>query len=216
MSIKIDNKIPELIKQSIPKELMLAVQEGVMAANEIAVRSVNTGLSDGHIRHALGQMRHFYGNEMFSKAIASCGFEATAIKGNTVVTATCGMWTLGRYNTIANDWTKGKRSKSRRELVKKNLYLEQFVQNDFFGHNNLPQMGVVFFVCSHFQTSPSSIETEVDIHIVVTNSKMTAILFDESLNQFLDRYSIHNNTVRDKAVPKLKRNIKRQTGSGDV
>jgi len=215
MSITSRNRIPDLIKDNIPKELLLAIKEGTVAANLIAERIVNNGLSDGHIRHALGQLRHFYGNEMFSKAIISCGFDSSVIKGNALVTATCGMWTIARFNTIANDWAKGRRSKSRKELVKRNIYLEQLIQDDLFGHADLPQIGIVFFVCSHVQKNPLINESEVDIHLVVTNSKMDSILFDESLNRFLDRYTVQNNVIEDKAKPKLKGNIKRQTGNGD-
>lgn len=204
------NEIAQLLAKVLPIELLHATKEAADTANKNAEFETRH-LARGHKQHALGQMRHFYGNEQFHKALEASGLEPTPIRGNAIITAECENWTLGRFSTKLGDWKKARRSKKRLALAIKNIAIEKFVQGDLFGHGNLALHGTVFFVADHRQISHESDESTVTVYLFVTDFAMNNVLFEESVDTFIDRYTQIEvgQEVKDIAKPKLKKHIKK-------
>lgn len=204
------NEIAQLLVNTLPLELLHAIKEAANTANKTAEMKTHH-LAKGHKQHALGQMRHFFGNEQFHNAAEASGLEPTPINGNTIITAECGNWTLARFSTKDGDWKKARRSKKRLELALKNIAIEKFVQGDLFGHGNLVLQGAVFFVADHRQISYESDDSVVTVSLFVTDFCMKNVLFEESIDAFIERYTIieTEQEINDIAKPKLKKHIKK-------
>jgi hypothetical protein len=197
--------IPELLLKNIPRELILAVEEGLEAG---AVRAYTAAKNshEGHIRNVLGQARHFWMNEAYSQSLESVGASPSPIKGNSIVIGSAGIVRLGRFNTLSGPWNSIKRTASRRIMAQANLAIEPLAQPNLFDMN-LPVVSVTAFFVAVFSGSlQHSPERPISIDIAVPDSSMRDWLFREPIFQFLARYN-QSNAQRDGAVPQLKTSI---------
>ena len=199
--------LEDLLVNCIPRELLLAVEEGLNAG---AVRAfqASRGADPGHLPHVLGQNRHFQMNEAYYRALEGNGAAPTPIKGSAIITGSAGVFTLGRLNTREDVWASARRSQTRRHMALVNRSIEPLVQADLFATVEDPKQAVAFFVATFSSSLDLQPEMPTHIEIAVPNRALNKWLFKESLQMFLQRYNAPANTQHDGASPKLKANLR--------
>jgi hypothetical protein len=110
-----NDAVAELLMSNVPRDFVLSVEE-LLAAGATRAWTASAGMHKGHKPSVLGQLRHFHMNEEFSTALEMAGANPSPIRGNTVVTGTLGIFTVGRFNIKAGLLNNGRRSKTRREM----------------------------------------------------------------------------------------------------
>ncbi|MEG6992879.1 hypothetical protein V1979_39035, partial [Pseudomonas aeruginosa] len=71
------------------------------------------GMNKGHVKNAVGQMRHFHMNEAFNDALVAGNANPTPIRGNGLVVGRSGVIALSRFNISAGVWNNARRSITR-------------------------------------------------------------------------------------------------------
>ena len=201
----IKETIPDLLVKNIPRDLIHGVEDSLIAGAQrghAAIKAVDRG----HRAHALGQMRHFNMNEAFHSALESAGAKPSPIRGNSVITGTSGIFTLGRFNISEGIWTSGRRSQLRKQLSEANRSIEPLVQHHLFEQYVAATQATVFFVAC-FVSKREQSETPASIQIAVPDHNMKDWLFKESLHVFLQRYEQQSADQQDHVKPKLKAGI---------
>ena len=199
--------IPGLLVRDLPRSLVLGVEEALEAA-ALRAYTVAKDMDEGHMPHAVGQMRHFHMSEAFHRALSIGDALPTPIKGNGVVTGRAGIFTVGRFNIPEGLWVNGRRSRTRRQMSLANKSIEPLVQSGLFGGYVQATDAVAFFVACFSGSLRVHPEGPVSIQIAVPNPHMTGWLFREPLTKYLSRYdTVENAAPEDRAVPKLKKNI---------
>lgn len=201
----IKESIPNLLVQNIPRDLILGVEDSLNAGAQrghAAAKPVHRG----HRAHAVGQMRHFNMNEAFHSALEFAGANPSPIRGNSVITGTSGIFTLGRFNISEGIWNSGRRSQLRRQLSEANKSIEPLVQHHLFEQYVIATQATVFFVAC-FAGKREQPETPASIQIAVPDHNMKDWLFRESLHTFLQRYEQQPADQHDRAKPRLKAGV---------
>lgn len=201
--------IPGLLVDNISRDLALAIEDGLIVGSRRAFAS-SQGMAKGHLPSVVGQMRHFHMNETFHQALQGADVNATAIRGNALVTGMSGMFKLARFNVKEGMWVNARRSQTRRHMALANKTIEPLVQLGFFDDYQRPDAAVAFFVGIF---SGSLTEAPVSVDIAVPNRDMTGWLFRESITDFLERYEAAP-AQEDLAKPKLKPNAQRRAKDG--
>jgi hypothetical protein len=191
--------LADLLVSCIPRELLLAVEEGLNAG---AVRAFQAS------PHVLGQNRHFQMNEAYHRALEGNGATPTPIKGSAIITGSAGVFTLGRLNTREDVWASARRSHTRRHMAQVNRSIEPLVQTDLFAAVEDPKQAVAFFVATFSASVDLQPEMPINIELAVPNPALNKWLFKESVQRFLQRYNAPAKTQHDGASPKLKANRK--------
>ena len=196
------DSIPKLLIENIPRELLMAIEDSLIAGAQRAFNA-SKGIAEGHLPHALGQLRHFHMNEAYHSALAAGKASPTPINGNGVICGRAGKFNLARFNTRSGVWNHGRRSETRKRLAEVNRALEPLVQPELFREYVEPSIATVFIVAC-FTGVRFQPETPLDIHIAVPNRDMRGWLFRESLHAFMNRYYQGPPMQIDGAKPKLK------------
>jgi len=205
--------IPALLQRNIPRDLLMAVDEALMAGAQRAY-SAAKGMDDGHLPHVVGQLRHFNMNESFYRALEVGNSAPTPIRGNGLVTGRAGIFTLARFNIPLGFWTNGRRSCTRRQMSFANTALEPLTQPDMFDHYVEPAEAVAFFVSCFSGSIHNHPESPTTIQIAVPNRDMSGWLFREPLDAFQQRYESECPIQQDRAIPTLKRKTITQEQDG--
>ena len=204
--------IPSLLLNSVPRELVMSVEDALNQGASRAYFSAS-GMEDGHLPHVVGQLRHFQMNEAFHRALAANEAQPSPIRGNGLITGRAGLFTLGRFNIPAGFWINGRRSHTRQQMALANKALEPLVQGALFEQYQTPATAVAFFVACFSGSLRVSPEGPVSIHIAVPNHDMRGWLFREPLSSFLHRYEPAASDVQvDLVKPTLK---KRSDAAGE-
>lgn len=209
MSQPTQETIHELLVRNVPREVVMGVEDALTVGAQRAYMAAQ-GMDEGHLPHAVGQLRHFHMNEAFQRALAANGLEPSPIRGNGIVTGRAGVFTLARFNIPEGIWINGRRSKTRRQMSLANMAIEPLVQPEFFSSYRSPSDAVAFFVACFSGNLSIQPECPVAIQIAVPDRHMRGWLFKEPLEQFLTRYDQTPLGQHDFAVPKLKTNIGKQ------
>lgn len=198
------SSIPDLIIANVPRDLVMGIEDAFDAG---AMRAYNAtkDLDKKHRKNALGQMRHFHMNELFSEALQVAGAEYAPLKGNGVVVGQAGMFKFSRVNMSSAVWNNCKRSTIRRKLAEANQAMTQLVQPSLFAPQVITS-GTFFFVACFSGSLSLQPECPLEIHIAVPDAKMEGWLFREPLKQFLARYDEAPQQI-DLATPKLKAGV---------
>lgn len=202
MSKQSDIAITNALLKYIPQSLCNAVQDGLIEASRRAYDRCK-GMDEGHLKSALGQLRHFYSNELFALALASAGIKHNQVRGNDIIVGTSGPLLLSRFNTTDPRWRNAARSKRRLELADRNQWLEALIQPGLFSQAISQAEMAVFFVASYSTRFPRHHEPPISIDIAVMDTQLSESLFKESLHVFKARYNAAP-AQPDKVVPKLK------------
>lgn len=201
--------IPDLLLRNIPRNVLMAVEEGLTVGAGRAYAAAR-GMDEGHLPHIVGQLRHFHMNEAFHRALAANEAAPSPIRGSGVVTGRTGVTTLARFNAREGVWNSGKRSQTRRQMSLANASIEPLVQPELFREYVPPADAVVFFVACFANTLHISPEAPVSIQLAVPDRFMQRWLFKESLSSFVERYGVAPAQQSDAAIPKLKKNLNKQ------
>jgi len=191
--------IAELLVRNIPRDLVLAVEDAFQAGAQRAY-AASRDSDAGHRRNVLGQLRHFYMNELFHSALEVAGASPSQLRGNEVVAGAVGAVRLGRFNVPQGIWNTASRASSRRIMALANKAVEALVQADFFVPRIVNINCTAFFAAVFDHVQP---ELPISIQIAVPDSQMKGWLFRESTTDFLARYE-QASSQADKAIPKLK------------
>lgn len=205
--------IPGLLLRSIPRELVLGVEDALNAGAARAYTAAK-GMDEGHLPHVVGQLRHFNMNEAFYRALAAAEATPTAIQGNGLVTGRTGVFTLARFNIPEGFWINGRRSQTRRQMAFANKAIEPLVQPELFDQYQPPAEAVAFFVACFSGSLQIQPESPTSIQIAVPDRYMRGWLFREPLDVFAKRYDVQEPSQIDLAVPKLKKNIGKKDVDG--
>lgn len=205
--------IPDLLVRNVPRGTLMGIEEALIAGAQRAFASAS-GMSEGHLPHVVGQLRHFHMNESFHRALEAGNANPSPIRGNGIVTGRTGVFTLARFNIPDGFWINGRRSHNRRQMSMANRAIEALVQPELFEQYVPPSDAVAFFVACFSGSLKYQPEAPVSIQIAVPDRHMRGWLFREPLNAFVQRYEIKPADQDDRAVPKLKRNIGRQGKDG--
>ncbi|MEK0364416.1 hypothetical protein [Pseudomonas sp. CBC3] len=162
-------------------------------------------LSKKHRKNALGQMRHFYMNELFSEALLAAGAEHAPLQGNGVVVGQTGMFKFSRVNMSSTVWNNAKRSSIRRKLSEVNQAMTQLVQPSLFVPEAITA-GTFFFVACFSGSLSNQPERPIQVFIAVPDAKMEGWLFREPLKTFLARYDEVPQQI-DRVTPTLKTGV---------
>jgi hypothetical protein len=209
-----NDSIPHLLLRSIPRGLMMGIDEALGAGAQRAY-AASKGMDEGHLPHVVGQLRHFYMNESFHRALAMGEASPTTIRGNGIVSGRSGVFTLARFNMPEGFWINGRRSKTRRQMSFANKAIEPLVQPELFEQYIAPADAVAFFVACFSGSVHIQPESPVSIQIAVPDRDMDGWLFKETLDVFLQRYEQKPATQADLARPKLKKS-KKQGNDGNA
>ncbi|QKG67043.1 hypothetical protein HP062_16465 [Pseudomonas sp. B14-6] len=193
--------IPDLIIANVPRDLIMGIEDA-FGAGATRAHTATKDLDKKHRKNALGQMRHFHMNELFSEALQVAGAEHVPLKGNGVVVGQVGMFKFSRMNMSSTAWNNPKRSVTRRQLAEANQAMTQLIQPSLFAPQEI-NTGTFFFVACFSGSLHIQPEKPLEIHIAVPDAKMEGWLFREPLNQFIARYDEVQLQV-DMAKPKLK------------
>jgi hypothetical protein len=209
-----NNLISQLLLRNIPRGLLMGIDEALEAGAQRAYAAAK-GMDDGHLPHVVGQLRHFYMNEAFHRALAVGNTSPTAICGNGIVSGRSGIFTLARFNIPEGFWINGRRSQTRRHMSFANKAIEPLVQPELFEQYITPADAVAFFVACFSGSLHIQPESPVSIQIAVPDRDMEGWLFKETLDMFLQRYEQKPATQADLARPKLKKS-KKQGNDGNA
>lgn len=213
MSEPLKDSIPDLLLRNIPREVVMGVEDALTVGAQRAYAAAR-GMNDGHLPHAVGQLRHFHMNESFHRAMEFGNASPSAIRGNGIVTGRTGIFTLSRFNIPAGFWINGRRSNIRKQMSAANKAIEPLVQPELFSEYQPASNAVAFFVACFSGSLQIQPEAPVSIQIAVPDSHMRGWLFREDVSVFLKRYDQQAATQDDLAIPKLKKNIGKQDKDG--
>jgi hypothetical protein len=203
MSAKSSKSIQKLLINSIPRELVLAVEEALEAAAKIAYES--TVMSHpGHFANELGSTRYFRTNEAFFEVLAAHGASPTPLKGNELVVGQVGGFKIARFNVRVGPWYNARRSRRRMALVQGNEYIAELVQGSLFESQQQVATGIAFFVAEFGEGADPR---PLDILIAVPAPGMKNWLYCESISKFLQGYN-EPSQQDDLATPVLKASVK--------
>jgi hypothetical protein len=201
--------IPGLLVENVSRELVLAVEDGLVVGARRAFVS-SKDMAKGHRPSVVGQLRHFHMNEAFHQSLEGAGIVCSPIKGNALVTGSSGMFKLARFNIKEGLWVNARRSQTRKHMALANRAIEPLVQPGFFDEYRRPDSAVAFFV-GIFSGAPSESPSSIDI--AVPNRDMSGWLFREPLQAFLERYEAVAKQ-EDLAKPKLKSHVRSRRKDG--
>ncbi len=204
--------IPDLLRRSLPRELVMAVDDALIAGAQRA-HLASKGMAEGHLPHVVGQLRHFHMNEAFHRALEMGEASPTDIRGNGIVSGRAGVFTLARFNIPDGFWINGRRSHTRRQMSYANRAIEPLLQPELFEQYTVPAEAVAFFVACFSGSLHIQPESPISVQIAVPDREMRGWLFKEPLNAFLQRYEREPVAQEDLAKPTLKK-IKKQGNSG--
>ena len=68
MDSNLNETIPAFIVRNVSRSLVMAVDEALNAGAQRAYAAAK-GMEEGHLPHAMGQMRHFHMNEAFHRSL---------------------------------------------------------------------------------------------------------------------------------------------------
>ncbi|MDB5823305.1 MAG: hypothetical protein JWR21_2009 [Herminiimonas sp.] len=204
--------IPDLLVRNIKREVVMAVDEALTVGAQRAFAAAR-GLHNGHMPHAVGQLRHFHMNETFHQALEAGGADPSPIRGNGIVTGRAGVFALARFNIPEGFWINGRRSKTRRHMSFANLAIEPLVQPGLFGHYAPSSTAVAFFVACFSGSLRAHPESPVSIQIAVPDRNMRGWLFREPIEVFIKRYELAPAGEHDLVIPKLKTNVRKLGGT---
>jgi hypothetical protein len=216
MTPLLKDSISSLLLRDLPRELVMGVED---AFNMGALRAYDASraMADGHLAHVLGQQRHFEMNEAFHKALLAADAKPSAIRGNDLITARAGIFTLGRFNIPTGFWINGRRSHTRRQMALANKALVPLVQPSLFDHYSRPSHAVAFFVACFSGSVRVHPQGPVSINIAVPDDEMRGWLFREPLSVFLKRYEpVVDDSQIDLVRPKLKKGKDSASDGGEV
>ena len=205
--------IPGLLLRSLPRELVLGVEDALNAGAARAYAPAK-GMDEGHLPHVVGQLRHFHMNEAFYRSLAAGEASPTAIQGNGLVTGRAGVFTIARFNIPEGFWINGRRSHSRQQMALANKAIEPLVQPELFDQYQPPSQAVAFFVACFSGSLHIQPESPASIQIAVPDRHMRGWLFREPLEVFAKRYESQEPGQADLAVPKLKKSIGKKNADG--
>lgn len=206
--------IQDLLVRNIPRELVMGLEEAKLVGAQRAYAAAR-GMDDGHLPSVVGQLRHFYMNETFHRALAVGGASPSPLRGNQIITGRAGVFTLARFNTKCGVWNSGRRSETRKQMSLANAAIEPLVQPELFSDYVPPSDAVVFLVACFAGLLHVQPETPVSIQIAVPDRNMESWLFREPVDLFVKRYDQKPTTAQDDlATPKLKKNIGKQQDKG--
>ncbi|OBY90997.1 hypothetical protein A6723_020515 [Pseudomonas sp. AU11447] len=193
--------IPDLLIANVPRDLVMGVEDA-FDAGAMRAYLATKDLSKKHRKNALGQMRHFHMNELFSEALLAAGAEHAPLQGNGVVVGQAGMFKFSRVNMSSTVWNNAKRSSIRRKLSEANQAMTHLVQPSLFTPETITT-GTFFFVACFSGSLHHQPEQPIQVFIAVPDAKMEGWLFREPLKQFLARYDEVPPQV-DRVTPTLK------------
>lgn len=211
MSEPSQETIPDLLVRNVSREVVLGIEDALIVGAQRAY-AAGRGMDDGHLPHAVGQLRHFHMNEAFQRALVAADASPSPIRGNGIVTGRAGIFTLARFNIPEGFWINGRRSHTRRQMSLANIAIEPLVQPELFGEYQTPSDAVAFFVACFSGSLHVQPESPVSIQIAVPDRHMRGWLFREPLDSFIKRYDQEPMAQHDLAVPKLKKDIGKQLG----
>ncbi|MHC8378387.1 hypothetical protein ACYZT3_21000 [Pseudomonas sp. MDT1-16] len=201
MTYSRNDAIADLLVANIPRDLVMGIEDA-FDAGAYRANNATKDFDKKHRKNALGVMRHFHMNELFSEALQAAGVEIVPLKGNGVVIGKAGMFKFSRVNMSSAVWNNCKRSAKRRELAEANQAMTQLVQPSLFAPEEITS-GTFFFIACFSGSLSVQPEKPLQIYIAVPEEKMQGWLFREPLNQFLARYDAAPQQI-DLAKPKLK------------
>ncbi len=203
----------QLLIQSLPRGLVMGIEEALLAGAQRAFNTA-TGMHEGHLPHVVGQLRHFFMNESFHRALEIGGASPTAIRGNGIVTGRAGMFTLARLNIPQHFWINGRRSYTRRQLSAANQAIAQLLQPELFDQFVPPNEGTAFFVACFSGKLSYKPDAPLSVQIAVPAPGMRRWIFREPLQNFVESYDRDVSRQVDLAKPTLKKGlVKRENGA---
>jgi len=209
--LKAREEVMQLLVQNLDKNLVLAIEEALVAGARIAHANA-AGMHEGHLAHALGTWRHYKMNEAFAAALLAAGAAPTPVKGNSIVVGHAGILKLARLNVRSGPWDRARRSTQRLILAAANDQFAELFQPSLFDEAPRVSEGTVFFV-SVFNDSPQhDAEEPLEILVAVPTPGLKSWPFCRPLSALIEAYSRPVDQV-DHAKPKLKASVRRKNGT---
>lgn len=205
-------KIAEILLESVPRELLLSFERLCPAVLERALR-IGEMFDTGHRNSVTGHSRHFGLNEALSLAFDDCGIPHNPLRGNGIVVGRVDLCAIARVHMNSFKWDNSRRSKSKVKLCAPNRTVASMVQPDWIQNQNpMPIETITLFLVT--QGDGSAINP-CQIFLVVPDETMDLRnpIFSESLDVFVRRYQPAQDVTRTE--PKLKPGVKKQPKSDE-
>lgn len=204
-------KLQTLLIDNISQDVVLAIDEAFDAGSRDAFQ-IASNMHPGHRAHALGTLRHYRMKEAFAQALGATGGSPSPLRGNALVIGRAGIFHIARLNMHMGPWYHARRSRQRRMLAAVNAKVETLVQPDLFESTAVVNDATVFFVAVFADSIGQDASKPISTVIAIPDADLKRWLYFEPLQDFLEAYN-RPAAQQDKAVPKLKGNIKRKDGT---
>lgn len=207
-------ELEQLIMAHVPRDVLMACEDAYYNGDNKA-RAQASAFAKGHLPSAAGQIKHFYINESFHEALLAHGAEPTPLRGTQIVIGKLGIFNIVRLNVPGHKWVNLKKSATRARLAGLNEDIKRkFVQPDLFAASSEPTGGTIFIIGIMDGTDANGISQLTQVQLALPAPDMKSWLYTREINDFLSLYDQADNIVQpDNALPKLKRQPKKQTGN---
>jgi hypothetical protein len=205
------NQLEQLIIRNIPRDALMAFEDAYRDG-DIRGRAQASSFASGHRPSAAGQVKHFYTNETFHEALQVHDAEPTPLRGTRLVVGRLGIFNIARLNVPGHKWVHLRRSATRKKLSELNLSIEEkYVQGDFFSKEQEVASGTIFMLGVMDGLDTNGIAQLTQVMVALPAPDMKSWLYISTMTDFLNIYDRIDTPVQsDKAVPKLKKQQKKQ------
>ncbi|MGN5221454.1 hypothetical protein [Aeromonas veronii] len=207
------SEIADLLLKSLPRDLVLGLQDAVYVAAERASKAAMAS-DPGHRATVLGTQRHWHSNELFHEVFEANGCNPQKLRGNKIVEGRSGIFTILRENYCSNKWNKFFKSQQKKIRISENKRIQQLVQPDLFDEDGSVTNATVFILCCYSGSLQQQPESPVAIYVTVPSADGKSFLFHEPIGLFLSRYEVAPQQ-EDKAVVTLKAGVIKKIEEND-
>lgn len=206
-------ELERLIVKNVPRDALMAFEDAYYGGDAKG-RAHAAAFELGHRPSAAGQVKHFFNNETFHEALQAHGADPSPLKGTKLVVGRLGIFNIARLNVPGHQWTSLRRSATRKKLAELNQAIEnKYVQSDLFAEAREVSGGTLFILGVVDGIDANGIAQLTQVMVALPSPDMTSWLYISTMVEFLKLYDQVDTLVPpDNAIPKLKKQPKKQTG----
>lgn len=206
-------QLERLIVKNVPRDALMACEDAYYGGDAKG-RAHSAAFDLGHRPSAAGQVKHFFTNEAFHEALQAHGGEPSSLKGTKLVVGRLGVFNVVRLNVPGHKWVNLGRSATRKKLAELNQTIEtKYVQGDLFSEVREVAEGTLFILGIVDGIDINGIAQLTHVMVALPAPNMKSWLYISPVAEFLKLYDQRDRAVQpDHAVPKLKKQPKKQTG----
>jgi len=207
-------ELEQLIIKNVPRDALMACEDAYKGG-DCRGRQHAASFARGHRASAAGQDKHFFINETYHEALLAHGADPTPLCGTRLVIGRLGIFNIVRLNIPGHKWVNRRRSATRNKLAQLNSAIERkYVQGDLFDRPRDVAAGTIFILGVMDGIDSNGIAQLTEVMVALPAPDMKSWLYIKSMAEFITLYDqIESGSQPDYAVPKLKKQAKKQDGN---